>query len=487
MNFPRLVIAGTQSGVGKTTIATGLMAALTRNRTVQPFKVGPDYIDPAYHTYITGRYSRNLDGWMLDADAVAYLFYKNMAGADIAVIEGVMGLFDGAENGADNGSTAQIAKILRAPVVLVVDAGGMATSAAALVQGYHRFDPGLQLAGIVINNVGGEGHYCLVKETIENYTGIRVFGYLSKNAGIKWPERQLGLVPSGELADLKEKIQGLAALVEETVEVDALLKLAETWSQNPPAGKVYIPELYPPNTVPVAVAYDEAFNFYYRDNLDLLIELGAEIRFFSPRTDRSLPEGVAGLILGGGFPEVFAAELQENISMKTSIKDALTAGVPYYAECGGLMYLAESLVDFQDNNFSMVGWLKGECRMTSRLQRFGYAYLELEQDCMWGEKGEKIRIHEFHHSQACFSAIPTVYSLTKQRRDRITQEWRCGFQQGNGIAGYAHLHFYSNLDFACNFLAFLHSHGQCGEKVPAAKKDWNQCSGLRDGGERVWS
>ncbi|MCR4442797.1 MAG: cobyrinate a,c-diamide synthase [Peptococcaceae bacterium] len=450
--YPRLVVAGTQSGVGKTTVSLGLMAALSGRMKVQPYKVGPDYIDTAYHTFITGRKSRNLDGWMLDEEVLAYLFRKNMAGAGIAVIEGVMGLYDGAEAGGGRGSTAQVARLLRAPVVLVVDGSGMAASSAALVRGYRDFDHSLSLAGVIFNRLGGEGHYRLLKEAVEESAGVKVFGYLPQEAEVALPDRHLGLVPSAEVPSLREKIARLAALVEKTVEVDELARLAGGWPLEAPGGSF---EAGTPvgREIPVGVALDEAFNFYYWDNLDLLEELGARLEYFSPLHGERFPDGVGGLILGGGFPEVFAPGLEKNEGMRESLKAALSRGLPYLAECGGLMYLLESLVDFTGGEYQMVGWLQGKCRMTSRLQRFGYAELMLQKSCLLGAKGQGIRVHEFHHSAVEGVQAPAAYRLSKKRSGKVVQEWECGYLKGNGVAGYPHLHFYGNASFARKFMA----------------------------------
>lgn len=457
-DFPRLVIAGTQSGVGKTTVCMGLLAALHKRVKVQPYKVGPDYIDSAYHTFITGRKSRNLDSWMLDHKTLTYLFKKNMQEAGLAVIEGVMGLFDGAETGHDEGSTAHVAKIIKAPVILVVDGSGMAASGAAMVKGYKDFDPDVDLAGVIFNRLSGETHYKLLKEAVETYTGVRVYGYLPEETGVLLPSRHLGLVPSAEIAGLREKIARLAVLTETTVEVDALLRLAKEWHQLPDSTLSLTADVSvgstSPDRVKIAVADDRAFNFYYWDSLELLEELGAEIVFFSPLEDRKLPDGVNGLILGGGFPEVFAGELQDNRGMKKSIREALTSGLPYYAECGGLMYLVETLVDFDGKKYEMVGWLKGSCRMTPQLQRFGYANLELKEDCVFGPRGSAIRVHEFHRSLVEDGEGRTAYRLYRSmKQGAACGEWECGYIKGSGVAGYPHLHLYGNIDFARNFLS----------------------------------
>jgi len=468
--YPRLVIAGTQSSVGKTTIAAGLMAVLAQRLRVQPYKVGPDYIDPAYHTLITGRKSRNLDSWLLSEEALLYLFAKNAAGADIAIVEGVMGLYDAAQTGEEQGSTAHVAKIMRAPVVLVLDGSGMAASAAAMVKGYKEFDPGLKLGGVILNRVGGTGHYQILKEAIEGYTGVKVLGYLPSDLEIQLPSRHLGLVPSGEITSLRDKIAKLAELVSETVDIEGLLSLALNWPEPLPHSNYCLELLYEPRSIPLAVAYDEAFNFYYWDNLELLEELGARLEFFSPRKDRGLPRGVGGLLLGGGVPEVFAGELQDNGEMRRSVRQALEEGLPYVAECGGLMYLLEKLSDLQGREFQMVGWLKGQCRMTRSLQRFGYAELQLAGDSVYGQPPLSTRAHEFHYSQV-ESSERRVLLLRQERRGRPARQWECGYAKGAGVAGYAHLHYYANPALARNFLRAAREYldRQAGEEVSPRK------------------
>lgn len=452
IRLPRIVIAGTQSGVGKTTVATGLMAVLSKSLIVQPFKVGPDYIDSAYHTFITERKCRNLDGYLLSEDIIRYLFCRNATGAQIAVIEGVMGLFDGAEPRGDTGSTAQVAKALRAPVILVLDGSGMATSAAAMAAGYRDFDKGLDVAGVILNRVSGEGHYKILKEAIEHYTGLRVFGYLTQEASIELPSRHLGLVPSAEMPNLKERLGRLAEMMEKTVEIEELVHFAASWEKGIPASSFTVDRLLPRGSVNLAVALDKAFNFYYWDNLDLLEDMGATLQYFSPLEDKEIPSSSQAILMGGGFPEVFVRELEGNKSMRENIKNHLTKGMPYLAECGGLMYLMEKLITKEGMAYNMVGWLEGQCRMTERLQRFGYAELELKEDCIYGQAGMKTRIHEFHHSQVDSAFEPKAYLLTKRNQNAAKKEWLCGFIKGNGIAGYPHFHFYSNIELARNFL-----------------------------------
>lgn len=452
MNVPRLLIAGTQSGVGKTTITMGLLAAISKKMIVQPYKVGPDYIDPAFHSFITGRKCRNLDSWLLSDESISYLFSKNMKSADMGIIEGVMGLFDGAEIGKDEGSTGKVAKILQTPVVLIIDGSGMSDSAAAMVQGYAQFDPKVKIAGVIFNRISGEHHYGLLKKAIETYLGIPCFGYLPKEMDISLPSRHLGLVPSGEISGLKAKIETLRVLVERTIDVDGLIELSRAWDQEYTYHSIQIEPIVNYGKIPIAVAMDEAFHFYYWDNLELLEEMGAELCYFSPLKDQSLPRGVKGIIIGGGFPEVFAKELEENLSMKKSLFTLLKKWIPYGAECGGLMYLNHKLIDFEGKEYLMTGWFQGTTIMTKRLQRFGYAELTLREDTVYGDKGSKIRIHEFHRSKSEVPNYKKAYCLQKKRYGAVQKEWDCGYMKQNGVAGYAHMHYYSNLTFAEAFL-----------------------------------
>lgn len=451
--FPRVVIAGTQSGVGKTTVAAGLMAVLARRFSVQPFKVGPDYIDAAYHTFITGRKCRNLDSYMLSEDTIRYLFCRNAAKAHLAVIEGVMGLFDGLDPRSQRGSTAEVAKALKAPVILVMDGSGMAGSAAAMVRGYREFDKDLNIAGVIINKVKGEGHYRILQEAIEHGTGLKVFGYLAEEGAVELPSRHLGLVPSAEIPGLREKLGRLAEMMEKTIDIEGLIKLILSWGQAVSAPDNSLQAVAPSKSIRLAVAWDAAFNFYYWDNLDLLEDLGADLLYFSPLKDEDLPPSSQGVLLGGGFPEVFAQELEANTSMRRNIRKHLAEGMPYVAECGGLMYLAESLSPKAGTAYEMVGWLQGQSMMTGCLQRFGYAELALREDCVYGQAGLKTKVHEFHYSSFESPEEPRGYSLIRKNYEGKVKQWQCGFIKGNGIAGYPHIHYYSNVDFARNFLS----------------------------------
>ncbi|PKM52070.1 MAG: cobyrinate a,c-diamide synthase [Firmicutes bacterium HGW-Firmicutes-7] len=450
MKFPKLMIAGMSSGVGKTTLTMGILSALSEKMVVQSYKVGPDYIDPAYHTLITGRKCRNLDNYLLSNETVEQLFYKNSKDAQIGIIEGVMGLYDGAQVNSDIGSSASIAKVLKCPVVLVVDGSGIAKSVAAIVKGFIEFDPAVKLSGVILNKVNSIKHYCLLKEAIEQFTTAKCYGYLPKNEIGTLKSRHLGLIPSCEIEDLKLKLECVSKAVEETVDLEGLLQLAyreaEEVTIEIPIYQTLFKDLH------IGVAYDEAFNFYYEDNLDLFKELGATIQFFSPIRDSRLPENIHFLYFGGGFPEMFAQELSDNHLMKKDIKEKLEMGMPYLAECGGLMYLTKQLIDFDEKIYRMVGWLDGTCSMTKRLQRFGYKTLTLKENCILGEKDEVIPIHEFHHSKTEVLETNTVFGLKKMKEDKVIAAYECGYLKGKGVAGYPHFHFHGNPSMAINLL-----------------------------------
>lgn len=451
---PRIIIAATNSGCGKTTITTGLLAALVkRGMKVQPFKVGPDYIDPMFHTFITGNVSRNLDSWLLDENILSYLFRKNSVGMDIAVIEGVMGLYDGYGGCTEIGSTSHISRIVNAPIILVVNGEGMSLSIGALVNGFVNFNKGVNIKGVIINNIKNSGHYHLLKEIIEEHSGLNVLGYLPRLEGYSLKSRHLGLVPSDEVEDLRYKVNLLAEQMEKTIDIDLLLRIAQEAGNSPKLNllphSVAFEQL---EKVRIGVAKDKAFNFYYQDNLDLLEALGAQLLYFSPLEDNRLPEGVNGLYIGGGYPEIFAKELQDNIAMKNDIKKQISKGLPAYAECGGLMYMSESLSDGDGETYEMVGLIPGKSEMTSSLQRFGYVELETIRKNTMAKPGQRIRGHEFHYSTIKMRGdIPACYKIIKRRKSGVSA-WKCGYKVGNLVAGYPHLHFWGNIEFAKNFI-----------------------------------
>ena len=450
----QFLIAGTSSGVGKTTITLGIMEALkNRGYIVQPYKVGPDYIDTAYHSKVTGRKSRNLDSYMLEDEKVKYLFNRAREDAEIAVVEGVMGLYDGKGASIKHCSSAAMAKLLKLPVILVINAKAMAASSAAMVLGYQLIDPEVKIVGVIANQVKTESHFKLVKEAIESYCNIPVLGYFPPNESLSLPSRHLGLVPSSELEALEAVFTQLGEAVEKSIDLDKLLELCQ--------GEVVESEFKPMiwqdrRLKVVAVAYDEAFNFYYEDNLELLRDLGVRLTFFSPLRDETLP-ACDFVYIGGGFPEVFAKQLEANDKIRKALKKAHESGIPIYAECGGLMYLGERLVDLEGSSFEMVGIFEGESRMTKGLKRFGYCYGEATEDTILSRKGTVLRGHEFHHSEF-FSSEKAVYRMKKNKTDDEDKAWLGGYSKGHTLASYLHLHFYSHLEAVERFL----SHGKDG-------------------------
>lgn len=451
---PRLLIAGTHSGVGKTTVTLGLLQAFLRQgKTVQPFKVGPDYIDPSYHSRLADRPCRNLDTWLIPRQPLIRLFERASLGADLAVIEGVMGLYDGIGATADQGSTAELAKILDCPVLLVLDASALSRSAAAMVRGMVDFDRRVRVVGCFLNRVGGPGHYRLVKEGIERFAKIPVVGYLPKDERLYLPERHLGLIPSHEDRGWRKMLGPLAVRFREGVDLKAIERLAgravplhvhgarhqnpETFKKLSHFGTRYRIE----HRVPIAVAMDEAFHFYYPENLELLEEVRAEVVPFSPLKDRSLPAGVAALYLGGGFPEEYAAELSRNQKLFAQMRQWVKRGIPTYAECGGLMVLTQAIVNGKGKRFPMIGLLPGSVRMTDRLQNFGYHEARAIRPTVLAQKGEVARGHEFHHSVWEVSrGVPGAYRLTSPYGGKPRLE---GYVRDNLLASYVHLHFLS--------------------------------------------
>jgi cobyrinic acid a,c-diamide synthase len=440
----RIVIAGTGSGVGKTTLSIGIMAALQkRGLSVQGFKCGPDYIDPTYHTAVTGRLSRNLDSWMVGREGVKELFVRGSSGSNISVIEGVMGMFDGKDPSTDEGSTADIGRILDAPVILIVNIASMARSAAAIVKGFQQFGQGDNIVGIIANRAGSEGHYNLVKQAIEQECGVPVLGYLPRDANIELPERHLGLVPSIERGELEPFFDKLAEQVAAYVNLEQLLEAAVA----PPVESR--PLLFTgaaaisPKRVKIAVAKDAAFHFYYPENLELLEAGGAECVFFSPLAGEQVPSEADGLYIGGGFPEEFAERLGTDEQVKASFRKRIAEGLPTLAECGGFMYLTEQIVDTTGNAYNMVGIVPGKVTMQKKLAALGYREITgMNKDNFLLSSEKKARGHEFHYSTfeaAEGAVIPAAFQSSG--RTGIKTE---GYAKDNLVAGYTHVHFASN-------------------------------------------
>ena len=444
----KILIAGTNSGVGKTTISLGIMQALTkRNLKVQPYKVGPDYIDPSYHTFITGRDSRNLDSYMLDDEKIKYIFKNASKDADISVIEGVMGLYDGFGIDLNSCTSSYTSKILKSPVILVINGKAMSSSAAAMVLGYKELDKEVNIKGVIVNNVKTKNHYELIKESIEKYCNVEVLGYFPPNEKFKLDSRHLGLVPSVEIEALTEKFYDLGSEIEKYINIDRLIEISESEEIETSFELNELPKF---KNKSIAVAYDKAFNFYYKENLELLNQMNIEIKTFSPLYDEIVPKADC-IYIGGGFPEVFAKELGINKKMRESIKKAHENNVPIYAECGGLMYLGEKLLDLDGNEYEMVGIFEGISKMTKSLKRFGYCDGIAKVDTVLSNKGDIIKGHEFHHSEFN-SNEECSYKMVKKRGNKIVDEWYGGYSKGNTLATYLHTHFYNNLDSIIKFV-----------------------------------
>ncbi|GAA0179471.1 cobyrinate a,c-diamide synthase [Clostridium sediminicola] len=425
-----LLISSNSSGGGKTTVTIGLMKALmNRGYKVQGFKAGPDYIDPAFHSHVLQNKSRNLDLFLMGEEGVKASFARGEG--DLAVIEGVMGLYDG-KGITSEYSTAHLAKTLDVPVVLVLSPKAVSNTLCAEILGIINYSD-VKIAGVILTNIAA-GYYKLLKIAIEKNCGIKVFGYVPKNEELVLGSRHLGLIQSSEIEDLDSKIELCARLIEEHVDLDGLIEIFQDKSFHNEDFKLQNKD------IKIGVAYDKAFSFYYKENLELLSEAG-EIVFFSPLNDKELPKDIDFLYIGGGYPEVFIEELSRNKSMLKSIKEALEEGLHCYAECGGLMYLTEAI-----EGHETVGFFKGEAHMTKRLQNFGYSDIEVVNENHLLPTGLKIRTHEFHKSYVDLKEN-SVYKLEKVNYEGILKTWECGYVKKNTVAAYGHVHFFSNVEF----------------------------------------
>ncbi|QOT01161.1 cobyrinate a,c-diamide synthase [Brevibacterium sp. JNUCC-42] len=443
-HHPRIVLGGTSSGAGKTTLSIGLMSALRkRGLHVQGFKVGPDYIDPTYHTAATGRVSRNLDTWMMSPEVMQEVFLRGSESADISLIEGVMGFYDGKDPLSNQGSTAEISLLLQAPVILVLDVKAMARSAAAIVKGFQALEPAVQIAGVIANRCGSANHFRLVKAAVEQMCDVPVVGYLPNDPALQVPERHLGLIPAIERGEMEPWFDLLAEKIEATVDLDLLLKLASgAPALAEPTEKLLVG---PSNTstdlspVKLAVAKDEAFNFYYQENLELLEAYGAKLCYFSPLHGELPPIDADGLYIGGGFPEEFAERLSQWTKERQTLHSMIESGLPTFAECGGFMYLCQSITNRAGQKHEMVGVIPYEVEMQQKLAALGYREAVAERDSLLLLAGETARGHEFHYSKITEETIEHHAYEVKGMRG-LKKE---GYAKGNLLAGYTHLHFAS--------------------------------------------
>ena len=501
--IPRIVIAGTQSGSGKTTLVTGLLAALrAKGLRVQSYKVGPDYIDPGFHALASGRPAHNLDTWLVGEERLPALFAESIGDADIAVIEGVMGLYDGGRKGVS--STAAVAKLLHAPVLLAIDCKSMGASAAAVALGFRAYDKETDIAGVLLNRLGSPTHEQMIRAAMEGID-MPVYGAVHRDDRLHLPERHLGLTPTTE-NDAADVVKKMGEDIGAQVNLEKLVELAKraermtvsfAFEDNNRAIRYDLPSTLPQSpaaTAPpkeepwerypqppssregdrvsgggsvegtaeesvhnsnrrtelrIAVAQDAAFSFYYPTSLAVLERFGATLVPFSPLEDRALPENISGALFGGGFPEMFAEQLAANTSMRESIRTAADAGLPIYAECGGYMYLLSELVDFEGRHHSMCGVFPGRTAMTKRLQMVGYVTARMVEDTILGPAGTEIRGHEFHFSQEEEDAGQRPFTFTKLRN---SASYAAGQMHHHALGSYLHLHFAGCPDAAKQFL-----------------------------------
>ena len=449
---PRFMLAACASGSGKTMITCGILRALTkRGLAVSSFKCGPDYIDPMFHSQMLHTSSRNLDTFFTDREMTRYLFARGAEKADISVMEGVMGYYDGMGLTSTAASSSDLAEVTETPVLLIVNVRGMSLSAAALIQGFLTYRTPSRIRGVILNQASGMV-YKELAEQIEKELHIPVFGYVPKVPELTLESRHLGLVMPDEVEGLNEKLERLAETLEETLDMDSILELAASAPEIGGKAPEYLAEVLKSagavrKAQPViAVARDEAFCFFYEDNLRLLRELGAEIRYFSPIQDKKLPEHTAGLLLYGGYPELKARELSQNTAMLEEIRNALSGGMPCLAECGGFMYLHESMEDMEGKAYPMAGVIEGRAYRTGKLGRFGYIGLEAQEKGVLGE-GKSLKGHEFHYFDS--TSCGESFLAKKPNRNR---SWACIHGRERAVMGFPHLYYYSNPAFAEEFL-----------------------------------
>jgi cobyrinic acid a,c-diamide synthase len=460
-----LIIAGDRSGVGKTTVTLGILAYLAaQNRQVQSFKVGPDYIDPMFHTAVTSSPCRNLDPVLTSPSYVKDCFELHSQNAEWVVVEGVMGLFDGIDHPEqpelrnDYGSTAHIARILNLPVLLVINCASLSTSVAAIAYGYANLDPQVNIVGVILNQVASDRHLELL-ETALNKINLPILGVLRRNSALAIPDRHLGLVPSSELANLSHIFAQLADLAKTSFNWHQLLPLISQRSDRSET----MPCSYQEQSIKqkqsaivrIAVARDRAFNFYYQDNLDLLTQLGAELVFWSPLQDCNIPDNIQGLYFGGGFPEVFAQQLAANKSVLQQLKQLIEADLPTYAECGGLMYLCEQLIDLQEKNWSMVGIIPSTVTMQAKLT-LGYRQAIALQDSPMVTTQQTTMGHEFHRSQSILAPQYPQWQL--QGVHKSSTPFTEGWNVKQVHASYLHLHWGVSTSLALRFVQYCRNY-----------------------------
>ncbi len=439
--IPACVISGTSSGSGKTTVTLGLMAAFKqRGLRVQPYKCGPDFIDPGLHELVTGIKSRNLDLWMSGEEHTRKCFKTNIANADIALIEGVMGMFDGGLS-----SSGELSRTLGIANILVLDVRSMADSAAAIVKGFETFSEGAEVKGVILNNIASERHLQLVSDAISNNCNAKILGYLPRNLDFSIPSRHLGLLTGDEAPISEEMVALLAKTISEHIDLDQILSLCSTFS---PIKQPQATSEKSQSPCRIAVARDKAFCFYYEDNFDILRERGAELVFFSPLDDEKLPENIHGIYLGGGYPELYAKELSTNTRMLEALRSWIESDGAVYAECGGFMYLTKGIVDHDQNQHNLVGAFPVISAMQTKRASLGYREVTTQRVCCFGPANTILRGHEFHYSniEEMDSSIARIYQVNNGAQE--------GYNYRRVLGGYMHLHFGYSPEVATAFINY---------------------------------
>lgn len=442
IDAPRVLLAGANSGCGKTSITCGILRALTkRGIDIQSYKCGPDYIDPMLHGHITGKKCRNLDPFFSTEEDLKYLMAKDSADAQFSVVEGVMGYYDGIGISSEK-STHTVSMATQTPTILIVNVKGMSHTMIPIIKGLIEYQKN-PVKGVILNRCS-KGLYDMMKPEIEEKLGIKVVGYFPQKEGVHIGSRHLGLMTAAEIKNLDEVLDLLGATAEESIDLDAVLEIGNNAK---PLQKVVKPSVPDRKKAKIAVADDKAFCFYYKENLEILEQLGAELVSFSPVYDRELPEGTDGIYLGGGYPETYRKPLSENEAMRFSIRAAVEKGVPVIAECGGFMYAAEHLIETDGSSEPMLGIIPTDVQMTKKLSmQFGYVTMEALKDTAFFRKGTKVRVHEFHYSKAVKRGETCV--MTKQ----TGRQWNGLYVKCNVLAGYPHFYFHNCKEIAENFV-----------------------------------
>ena len=448
--IPRIMITAPSSNSGKTTVTVALLKAfLTDEKKITAYKAGPDYIDPMFHKEVIKIPSRNLDQFMLGDEVCKYLLCKNSRDMDISILEGVMGYYDGIGTGT-KGSSYELARLLNCPVVMVVNCNGMSLSVCAIIEGFKNFRINSNIRGVILNKVT-KHMYEYYKKIIETNIDVKVYGYMPYLNECKLDSRHLGLITPQETDNLERITERLGNIAQETIDIKGLYELSQSCDFVEYSEVKTIKR----KNIKIAIARDKAFCFYYEDSLNLLKELGAELIEFSPLNDKKLPDGVKGLYIGGGYPELYMERLSGNISMIDSLRNKIKMGLPTIAECGGYMYLLKSFMDEKNRGYQLVGIEEGQSSMTSTLRNFGYIELTALKDNMLCKKGETINAHEFHYSKSNNSGNSFL-----ALKPESAKNWECIIADDSKFMGYPHLHFWGNVNFANNFIGKCIEYGE---------------------------